>query len=1121
MIASLLQTKRFLPLLLTQFLGAFNDNLFKNALMTFVAFTFVKEAGLYSNLIAGLFILPFFLFSALAGTVADKYSRDKIARVLKITEFILMFGAGAVFYFKSAPLLVVVLFLMGIQSAFFGPIKYALLPQLLKKSELVTGNAYIESSTYFSIILGSILGTLLSMWWAIGVLLICALIGYGTSRAIPIAPAPQPNLKLNAHILRQTADTFKLVRQDIVVFKSILGATWFWMLGVFFLTQIFPLCSQILNTTAGVITFFLVLFSVGVGLGSIACAKLLKGEVHVTFVPLSSLGMSICALVLFFLTHWYQTPAQVVPFLTFIFTEMGILTAVCLLVFSFFGGMYIVPLNTLIQTKAPKAVLASVIAGNNIINAFGMVLITLISAALLAVGFSIPQLFLIVGLSSFAVSFYICTLLPEQLIRSLLQTLLKGLFGVKINQLDNLKKAGKKALIIANHTSLLDGLLIASFMPRKITFAINTDWAKKWYVQLFGLLVDLFPLDPANPMAIRSLIEEVKKNKIVMIFPEGRISVTGSLMKIYEGAGLITYKTGAKLLPLRIDGAQYSKFSYMNGIMKTKFFPQITLTLLPPTNIQVPVFNTARQRRQYISNQLHDLMVLMMYKTSPLNENLFDDLLISAKRYGRNHIIAEDIKRRPMTYRSLIQKSHILGLTFKRLFLSEKIGLMLPNTLANLVSFFALQSIGKLPVMINFSQGVTQVLSSVSTVEVKTILTSRQFIEQARLEKLLEALQSNGLNVVFLEELATQIRLIEKIKGLWCAFIGKKIGTNAGQPAVVLFTSGSEGMPKAVLLSHRNLQANRYQIIHNIAVNPRDTLLNALPMFHSFGLTVGTILPVLSGVKVFFYPSPLHYRIIPEIAYDTNTTIICGTDTFLAGYGRMAHPYDFFNVRYAIVGGEKLKETTSQLWMKKFGVRILEGYGATETAPILSVNTPMYMRENTVGRLLTGIEYKLEELSGVAEGGKLLVKGDNIMLGYMYADKPGILSKLPHNWYDTGDIVEIDAEGFVHIKGRAKRFAKVAGEMISLTAVEQVIDKLYPNIVQGILTVPDVKKGEQLILITAAENATVQEIQSFMKEQGFSELWVPKKVIYLKKPPVLGTGKFDYQAAKALLTEME
>ena len=338
------------------------------------------------------------------------------------------------------------------------------------------------------------------------------------------------------------------------------------------------------------------------------------------------------------------------------------------------------------------------------------------------------------------------------------------------------------------------------------------------------------------------------------------------------------------------------------------------------------------------------------------------------------------------------------------------------------------------------------------------------------------------------------------------------MNTDADTAAVILFTSGSEGLPKAVLLSHKNLQANVLQIHLAVPFHARDVILNALPMFHSFGLTVGTVLPFIYGVKTYFYPSPLHYRIIPEVAYDLQATAVLGTDTFLYGYGRMANPYDFFSVRFAVVGGEKLKQRTAELWMQKFGVRIFEGYGTTETSPVISVNTPMFYKNGTVGRLLPQIDYRLEKTAGVTNGGRLFIKADNVMMGYIKADKPETLQKADE-WYDTGDIVEIDEDGFLHINGRAKRFAKIGGEMVSLTAVEQVIDEIYTEAKQGVIAVADDKKGEKLVLITNAEKADIHDLQKHFRTQGLSELWIPKEVIYMKTPPLLGSGKFDYITA--------
>lgn len=1117
---SLLKSKRFLPLLLTQFLGALNDNLFKNALLLLVTFRMAEKADILSNEIAGLFILPFFLFSATAGEVADKYNRDKIARILKLTELALMVCVAVAFLTQSVYFLIVLLTLMGVQSAFFGPIKYALLPQLLKPKELVEGNAYIEATTYIAILLGLILGTSLPIPLVIITLIIFAIGGVFASRQIPLAIAPRPKAQIPLNICRSIKSVLMLIHKNPIVFRSILGATWFWTIGALVAVQIYPLSGKILNVAPSVITFFLILFSLGVAAGSLCCNKLLKGIIHATYVPLSALGMGLGLYFLYKATNNYPTPTETITLWHFFGAHHAFTICFSLFLLSFSGGLYIVPLNAMMQSHAPKSHTASVIAGNNILNAFGMVVAAVFAVIVLSLGYDIPHIFLFAAIASLVVFFYISLLIPDALMRSIVQTILKGLFRVEITGLDNFKKAGRRTLLIANHSSLLDGVLIAAFMPEKIMFALNTEWYKKWYIKIFSLVVTFYPIDPSSPISLRQMIDQMKKNNKLMIFPEGRITTTGGLMKVYEGAGVIAEKAEAKIVPIRINGAQYSKFSYLNHTLKTRLFPKIRMQVLAPCTLDIDNDIKGRDRRHATSMKLYDIMVKMMYETSDINENLFESLINAARTNGWNHKIAEDVSRKTLTYRDLIKKSYVLGTSFDKNFDKEEfIGLMLPNSLANLACFFALQGADKVPVMLNFSLGLSQIISSVKTVRLKTVITAHKFIEQARLEALEQALIKEGLNVVYLEDYAKSISIVQKLKGIAYYFMCKMPTHTADKTATVLFTSGSEGQPKAVLLSHKNLQANRHQLASIIAFNCSDIFFNALPMFHSFGLSVGTLLTTLSGVKTFYYPSPLHYRIVPELVYDTNSTIICGTDTFFNGYGRMAHPYDFFNLKYAIVGGEKLKEITANMWMEKFGVRILEGYGTTETSPVLALNTPMYLKKGTVGRLLPGIEYKLEPLSGIEEGGKMLVSGDNVMQGYIKADKPGKLEPVSHKWYDTGDIVSIDEEKFVKILGRAKRFAKIGGEMVSLTAIETALEKLYPNSLQGIITLPDEKKGEQIIFVTNQEQANLTEIKSYFKEQGFVELWIPKKVIYMGKPPVMGTGKFDYVKTRQLVED--
>jgi acyl-[acyl-carrier-protein]-phospholipid O-acyltransferase/long-chain-fatty-acid--[acyl-carrier-protein] ligase len=707
--------------------------------------------------------------------------------------------------------------------------------------------------------------------------------------------------------------------------------------------------------------------------------------------------------------------------------------------------------------------------------------------------------------------------------RKLLTWLLRLAFRVEIKGLEHFHQAGDRVLIIANHLSFLDALLIALFMPTKPCFAVNSHIAELWYIKPFLKLADTFALDPTNPMATKAMVSRLKQGGHCVIFPEGRITVTGSLMKVYEGPGMIADKADAQILPVRIDGAQYTPFSRLRGKVRIRWFPKITLQILPPRQFTVSNEIKGRIRRAAIGNQLYDMMSEMLFATSNSNQTLWQGLCDAMATHGGSHLMVDDIKRQPLSYRQLITRSLILG---KKIAATTQkgdyVGIMLPNMASTIVTFFALQAYGRICAMLNFSTGVHNVVSACQTAQLKHIYTSRQFIAAGKLEAMAEAITKEGITLHYLEDVAQRITLTEKIIGKLKAYMCAMNLAHQASPeeaAVILFTSGSEGTPKGVVLSHHNIQSNRYQLASRIDFGATDIVFNALPVFHSFGLTGGTLLPLLSGIRTFFYPSPLHYRIVPELVYDTNATILFGTDTFLSGYARFANSYDFYAVRYVFAGAEKLKDETRRLWSEKYGVRILEGYGATETSPVIATNTPMHNRAGTVGRMMPGMQYQLEPVAGIDMGGKLLVHGPNIMKGYLLAANPGVVVPPANGWYDTGDIVECDAQGFITIKGRAKRFAKIGGEMVSLTAVEGYLSKLWPENAHAVVAIADERKGEQLVLLTERKDATRAEILTYTKAHGISELSLPRTIHFIEKLPLLGTGKLDYVEIKNVVLE--
>lgn len=753
-------------------------------------------------------------------------------------------------------------------------------------------------------------------------------------------------------------------------------------------------------------------------------------------------------------------------------------------------------------------------------NALFMVGGAAVASAMLAYGLDVLDVFLAIAVMNGFVALYICKLLPEALIKAFFKSILKLFYRVEVNGAENLTKLGDKAVIVVNHVSFLDGILIAAFLPGRLTFAIDTFIAKKWWVRPFLSAMDAQPLDPTNPMATRHMIHLVQDGKRCVIFPEGRITVTGALMKIFEGPGMIADKADAPVVPVRIDGAQYSPFSRLKGKVRLRWFPKITLTVLEPITFKLPEDITGRERRHMAGQQLYDVMSEMIFRTCDTDQTLFQAFLDARDVHGGDAYVVEDQERTPATYNRMITGSLVLGRKFAQITTpGENVGVLLPNTVGAAVTFFALQAYGRVPAMLNFSTGLENMHAACTAASIKIIVTSRRFVELGKLSDTVEALSANQ-TIVYLEDLRERIGPFDKLLGrLSAPFAGalhKGRKVTPEDAAVVLFTSGSEGTPKGVVLSHKNLLANRYQLAARIDFNPTDVVFNALPIFHSFGLTGGMLLPMLSGIKTFLYPSPLHFRIIPALSYDRNATILFGTDTFLAGYARVANAYDFYSLRYVFAGAEKVKDETRATWQEKFGLRILEGYGATETAPVISVNTPMHYQSGSVGRLLPGIEARFEDVPGIDDGQRLFIKGPNVMKGYLRAENPGVLEAPQGGWYDTGDIVDHDRFGFITIRGRAKRFAKIAGEMVSLTAVEAAASACWPDGTHAATNLPDPRKGEQIILLTDTPNAERKDLLAHAQAKGIAEIMVPKTILSVDKIPLLGTGKIDYVSVQAL-----
>ncbi len=504
---------------------------------------------------------------------------------------------------------------------------------------------------------------------------------------------------------------------------------------------------------------------------------------------------------------------------------------------------------------------------------------------------------------------------------------------------------------------------------------------------------------------------------------------------------------------------------------------------------------------------------------SSYEEPLFDALISARERFGDKEIL-EDQDRNPLTYTGVIRAAFVLGRKIAAMTApGERIGVLLPASAGVVVTFYGLHAFGRVPVMLNFTSGEKNLKAALKAAGVTKILTAKRFVQQAKLDDLTDAL-AEAAELVWLDDLRKTIGLQDKLFGLLAGMFPRRFRTvvKPADPGVILFTSGSFGAPKGVVLSQCNLVANCRQVATHIALDPDWVVFNPLPTFHCFGLTGGVLLPLLTGMRAFQYPSPLHAKQITELLPEVKASIVFTTDTFLNQWARVAGPDDFSTLEFVVAGAEKVRDETHHLFNTKFhGVKLLEGYGATEAAPVVAVNHPDRNRPGTVGQMLPGMEWRLEAVPGIDEGGRLYIRGPNVMRGYLSATDPETIEPLPDGWHDTGDIVDIDPEAYVSILGRAKRFAKIGGEMVSLTAVEGLASAVWPDARHAVVSIADSRKGEKLVLVTDWKDAEVTRLAEWARSHGAPELAVPKKIVRVDEVPVLGTGKTDYVAIQQLV----
>jgi acyl-[acyl-carrier-protein]-phospholipid O-acyltransferase/long-chain-fatty-acid--[acyl-carrier-protein] ligase len=1112
---SLMTSRRFAPLFWCQFFAAFGDNFLKTALVFVILYEVSgANSGVLITLAGATLIAPFFFLSGLGGELADRYDKSFVAQRVKLVEIGAALVGVAGFAFHSLTLLFLAVGLFGTLASLFGPVKYGILPDLLPREELPSGNALIEGGTFLAILIGTIVAGIaangdsnpIHFAW---LMILTALLSWGSSLLIPKVPAGAPDLRINHNIFVSTGSLLKQVRADKRLWWGAIVASWFWLVGALILSLLPPLVSHDIGGTEEVVTLFLTIFSISVAIGSGLAAWLAAGRIVLLPTLIGAVLIGLFALDLGWTASAVTPAPSPIGIAAYFASPYSLHIALDLAGLAIAGGLFIVPVFTAIQVWAGTDRRARVIAAVNVLNAAFMVVGALVLAALQGFGLSTPVLFALIGAANLLMAVAIGFTMPASWLNDFLSIVFRAFFRLEVKGLENVAKGGDNAIIALNHVSFLDPPLAAAILPKRPVFAVDVGISQRWWIQPFLKFVRTMALDPLKPFSLRAIINAVKDGNMLVIFPEGRITVTGSLMKVYDGAGMIADKADAMVVPVRLEGPEQTIFSRLTDTqVRRRWFPKITVTILEPVKLKIDPDIKGRKRRQAAGSALYTVMSEMMYRTAATDQTLIEALIAAAELHGPNWLATEDPVSGQLSYKKLLIGVSVLGRKLMPLAPEGKaLGVMLPTSNGAIVTMLAVLSAGRVPAMINFSAGATNILGACRAAEVDTILTSRTFVEKGRLDHVVAEIQKQ-VRVVYLEDIRKTVSRSDKVRGL-LSWRKPLVARKPDDWAVILFTSGTEGLPKGVVLSHRNVLTNVAQCAARIDFGREDRLFNALPVFHSFGFTGGVILPLISGVPLYLYPSPLHYRTVPELIYGWCATAMFGTDTFLNGYARMANPYDFRSLRYVVAGAEPVKVSTRQTYLEKFGLRILEGYGLTETSPVLALNTPMFNKFGTVGRLLPGMEARLERVEGVDEGGRLFVKGPNVMLGYLRADRPGVLEPPPEGWHDSGDIVTIDDEGFIRIKGRAKRFAKIGGEMVSLAAVEMLAAELWPDSITAVSAVPDPRKGERLIMVTDKHGATRADFMAYARGKHAAELMFPAEVIVLDKLPLLGSGKVD------------
>jgi acyl-[acyl-carrier-protein]-phospholipid O-acyltransferase/long-chain-fatty-acid--[acyl-carrier-protein] ligase len=1124
----------FWALIVTQFQGALSDNTLQ-WLTTYLVMQVVMSADERDHLISvvgALFAVPFVLFSMTGGFLADRFSKRKVVCGVKIFEIFVMSLALYSLVTHHLYLTIFCVFLMGLHSAIFGPSKYGLLPELLPEKKLSWGNGILEFGTFIAIIGGTVAGGFLCKTfsaqpgWSGVILIALAFAGLATGLQITKVPAAAPTKKYRLNFVADLWSQIKMMHGDRPLWLALIGNTYFFGIAALIRFVIVIYAKDVMGVNDPTQTSYLqAATGIGIGLGCFLAGYLSRGKIETGLIPFGAIGLTIC---------------------TALLGRRGISfpgVALNLSALGFFGGFYIVPISAILQYRPASDQKGGVLAAANLVSWIGIGLASAVFS-LLTTGLKLtpPEIFIVIACLTLVASIYLLYLMPDALLRFALWCLTNTIYRIRILGRDNVPEKGG-ALFVCNHLSFADALLLIASTDRPVRFLMHKDmYAKRW-IKPFASILRVIPISSEQRPrelihSLQAASDAIRGGEVVCIFAEGQITRIGQLLEFRRGFERIMKGVDAPIIPVALDGVLGSPTSFEHGRMVRRFPQRLPHPVTVSFGAPLPPTATAVAVREAVQGLIADAWPLRRARMDPLPR----DFVRMARKHPRRFCMAEGTTAR-INFRTALIKTIFLSRRLKKIWAGQgMVGVYLPPSVPGALVNHAAHLCGKIPVNLNYTLSENALAACARQCEIKTVITSRKFLEKIKL--------TPPGQLLFLEDLAAKPGLMEKVAafflGTFAPFrlltkvAGRDHQVGLDDLATVIFSSGSTGEPKGVMLSHYNILSNIRQMEYILDLVPKDCFFGILPFFHSFGFTVTLCLPAAAGSGVVFHPNPLDTKAIGTLVRENAVTLLLATPTFLQLYLRSVPPEDFGGLHYVITGAEKLPERLATAFEEHFGIRPLEGYGTTECGPAVSVNMMNFRapgfhqvggKRGKIGRPLLGMKARITEADNPWSGrtlppgqpGMLLIQGPNIMRGYL-GQPEKTAEVLRDGWYCTGDIAFLDEDGFLQITARLSRFSKIGGEMVPHLKIEEKLHELVNASEQTfvVASVPDEKKGERLIVLHKLNQEDLPICLDKFAQCDLPNLWKPKADAFhrIETFPTLGTGKLDLRGVKDLAARL-